>query len=41
MDTIADVQKSSLVIKNTLKSGYDTILSNEALCFIEKYSKLH
>jgi len=39
METTTDIKQSSLVIKSPLRPEYNTILSNEALCFIEKLER--
>ena len=36
MEIAETIQKTSLIIKSEIKSEYESILSNEALCFIEK-----
>jgi len=39
MESATDIQKSSLVIKGSIHSDYESILSNGALCFIEKLER--
>ena len=39
METVTDIQQSSLVIKSPIKPEYEIILSDEALCFIEKLER--
>lgn len=39
METTTDIQKTSLIIKSPIKPEYDNILSNDALCFIEKLER--
>ena len=39
METATDIEQSALVIKVPIQSGYESILSNDALCFIEKIER--
>ena len=39
METATDIQTSSLVIKSPIKADYQSILSDDALCFIEKLER--
>ena len=39
MDTATEIQKSSLAIKSPIKSEHQDILSDDALCFIEKLER--
>ena len=39
MEALTDIQTSALIIKSPINSAYQEILSNEALCFIEKLER--
>ena len=39
METIAQTQKTSITIKPQINSEYKDILTNDALCFIEKLER--
>ena len=39
METTIDKKKSSLIIKSPIETHYESILSNDALCFIEKLER--
>ena len=39
METIAEIQETSIIIKPQINSEYKDILTNGALCFIEKLER--
>ena len=39
METVTNIKKSSLIIKPTIRPEYENILSNDALCFVEKLER--
>ena len=39
METATDIKKTCLAIKTPIKSEYENILSNDALCFVEKLER--
>ena len=39
MEALTDIQTSALIIKSPINPAYQEILSNEALCFVEKLER--